>query len=82
MKVVYLGKRKIKVIAAAAMALALVALAVFLWQAPSTAVSAAQNKQIPVYCVSTEEKRFPLPLTLPGEMNRQKESWTYWINTM
>ena len=57
MKVVYLGKRKIKVLAAAAMALVLVALAVFLWQAPSTAVSAAQNKQIPVYCVSTEEKK-------------------------
>ncbi len=57
MKVVYLGKRKIRILAASAMALVLIALVVFLWQAPTTAVSTSQNKQIPVYCVSTEDKK-------------------------
>lgn len=57
MKVIYLGKHKIRAIASVTIILTMVALVAVLWQPSSIPVAASSQKQLPIYCVDTNEKK-------------------------
>jgi len=57
MKVIYLGKQKLKLLSAVAMTLVLVTVSIALWDGPSASVSTTSGEEIPIYCTATDEKK-------------------------
>ena len=44
--------------------------------------STINGRELPIYCVETDEKRSRFLLMPPGETKIHKGSWKYWPNTI